>query len=457
MDGLNQTTDGTATAPDRWGALHRLLEIPSVSADPQHAADVADAVDWVGDLVEQAGGEIERTSWENRALGIMRVGASTHAPGAPTVMLYGHVDVQPAGDEGLWTMPPFVPSERDGWLYARGAADDKGPFYVMLEAALGLAKSGELPVNVLVLCDAEEEVGGRTLTAYLDEMRPTADGCLVLDATALGPCRPALTIATRGVASFRLRVFTNPRDLHSGTFGGAALNAGNLVAEALAAVSRAAHDPNGELWDGVEPPSEAEAQGWRDLESGADVLAGQGALPAAPEAAAEFYDRTWCRPAFDVHGLEAGSVDVERNVVLAAAAALFSLRVAPGQSVLDLGARVEGLIRSTIPSQARVELTPCSRTPSAGPFAADSPFARAATAALTQAFGRPPLPVRSGGSLPILAPLRRLGIETVVSGLDVPAGNIHAPNERVLIEHLERGAQATRELLVTYAARGDSD
>jgi acetylornithine deacetylase/succinyl-diaminopimelate desuccinylase-like protein len=430
--------------------LFELLEVPSVSGDPRHAADVRNAVDWVAAYVEGAGGTVEQFGWDGAPLGVMRLSASSGCERRGAIVLYGHVDVQPPGDESRWSTPPFEPAERDGWIYGRGAADDKGPFYAMLAAASRLARDGALPLDVLVLCDADEEIGGRTLSSWLRAIRPHADGCLILDSSMPRPGQPALTIATRGVASFRIRVRTNARDLHSGSFGGAALNAANVLVSALAPLTAASVEGWGELAAGVEPPALEEVAGWERLEPGNVVLAKQGAVPADPAATSEFYERTWCSPAFDVHSLAAGVIESEQNVVLAEASAIVSLRVAPGQDVRAVGARLGARLRASVPEGAELELVIGSQTPAAGPFVLDSPLQRAAVGAFAAAFGREPIRVRAGGSLPILAPLAELGIEAVVSGLDVPDGNIHAPDERLLVSHLERGIETVERVLHTY-------
>lgn len=431
--------------------LFSLLEIPSVSGDPRHTADVRRAVDWVCEYLSDAGGTVERTGWNDAPLGIIHLRNSAGDRGLPTVMLYGHVDVQPPGDEVRWSTSPFQPVEHGGWLYARGAADNKGPFYAMLAAASGLAREGRLPSNVTVLCDAEEETGGRTATDYLARVAAAPDACLILDASSLGPGMPAFTLATRGVASLRIRVRTNRRDLHSGAFGGAAMNAANVLILALSSVVDLDRPSNAALTHGAAESSNGETSQWRGLPAGADVLQAQGAIPVDANTADNFYTRIWASPAFDIHGISAGVTSSEQNVVVAEAEAICSIRVAPGQDVGSVGERLEQMLRERLPAAASVTITTGSRTAPAGPFDRGSYFYRAAEAAFTSAFGRAPAYVRSGGSLPILASLVARGVDTVVTGLDVPDGNVHAPDERLLIDHLERGIVATRELITAYA------
>jgi acetylornithine deacetylase/succinyl-diaminopimelate desuccinylase-like protein len=442
---------------ERRRELVSLLEIPSVSGDPRHAGDVRRAVDWVCDYISDAGGAVERKEWDDAPLGIVHLPNSPGDPGAPNLMLYGHVDVQPPGDATTWSAPPFEPVERDGWLYARGAADNKGPFYAMLAAASELARESLLPCNVIVLCDAEEETGGRTAASYLRRAATAPDACLVLDSSMLGPGVPTFTLATRGVASLRIRVRTNRRDLHSGAFGGAAMNAANILVAALGSIVDLQRLDNIALVDGPIAPPDAETAQWRNLPAGASVLAAQGATRSDAGAAEDFYARVWASPAFDIHGVSAGVTSSEQNVVVAEAEAICSIRVAPGQDVDVVGERLEEALRERLSAAAIVDITTGSRTPPAGPFDPASPFYRAAEVGFTAAFGRAPTYVRSGGSLPILAPLIERGVDTVVTGLDVPDGNIHAPDERLLIDHLERGIAATRALIRAYKGKAPED
>ena len=434
----------------RLATLLDLLRIPSVSADPLHAADVQRALDWVVSFVCGAGGEAQIVGG---ATGSLVVGefAASHAPErAPTVLCYGHVDVQPPAPLDLWESPPFEPTVRDGWLYCRGVADDKGQLWLLLEAARSLAAEGELPVNVRVLCDAEEEVGGQSAAAWIGEDERGADACVVFDTAMLGDQVPAFFLGTRGTAYFHLTVHTGRRDVHSGVYGGAGLNALHALIVALdGVIARDGRLPEA-LRQGSIAPSEEELASWAALASGREVLADQGVTPADERAEADFYLRTWGEPSLDVHGIEGGSPQLQKTVLPARAEANVSLRLAHGQTVETIAPVLERLLREAAPVGASVEL----ELRSACDPSLVSPGSRAVTLGLEafeRALGIRPVLARTGGSLPLAPALAARGIPTVITGFDLPDGNIHAPNERFRLDHFELGLAAARELFRAYA------
>ena len=216
--------------------LAELLRIPSMSADPAHAGDVRRAAEWVAGFVRGAGGEAEVVDWQGSPLAVGELRASTGSESAPTVLVYGHFDVQPPDPLDEWHSEPFEPDVRDGWLYGRGVADDKGQLYLLLKAAAGLAAEGALPVNVRFACDGEEEVGGHSIIDLLAEDDRDADVCVIFDADMPERDVPAFYVATRGIVYMHVRVRTGERDLHSGMYGGAALNATHALVQALSGV-----------------------------------------------------------------------------------------------------------------------------------------------------------------------------------------------------------------------------
>ncbi len=223
--------------PQEWlEELYEFLRIPSVSADPAHAADVRRAGEWVCDFVRAAGGEAELVDWESQPLALGDIPASADGDAAPTVLLYGHFDVQPPDPLELWGSAPFEPEIRDGYLYARGAVDDKGNAYLLLKAAAELAREGVLPVNVRIAFDGEEETGGHSIVDFLAEDERGADACLIFDSGMPREDVPSFDLGTRGLVYFHVKARTGEADLHSGVFGGAALNAVHALSEALAAV-----------------------------------------------------------------------------------------------------------------------------------------------------------------------------------------------------------------------------
>src|SRR5918999_6288430 len=223
-----------AEPPADWlEELYELLRIPSVSADPAHTEDVRHAGEWVRDFVRAAGGDAELQEGDRHPLVIGEIRASQDGETAPTVLVYGHFDVQPPAPLEQWESPPFEPTVRDGWLFARGVADDKGQLYLLLKSAAELAAAGELPVNVRVASDGEEESGGHSIIDFLEGDERGADVCVIFDGHMLKPGVPIFELATRGIAYFHVRVRTGEKDLHSGVFGGAALNAMHALMQIL--------------------------------------------------------------------------------------------------------------------------------------------------------------------------------------------------------------------------------
>ena len=433
--------------PADWlDELFEFLRIPSVSADPAHSADVRRAGEWVCEFVRRAGGEADLVVTGGQPLAVGEIRASDRTVEAPTVLFYGHFDVQPPAPLEAWDSPPFEPTVRDGWIYARGAADDKGNLYLLLKAAALLAREGRLPVDVRVACDGEEETGGDSIVRFLAADERGADACVIFDGPMPKMDVPAFEVATRGLVYYHVRVRTGERDLHSGLYGGAAQNAVHALIRALSAVVA---EPD-ELRRGIVPPTDEELAAWRELEPGAAVLADQGARPKDPLAAEDFYLRTFAGMAVDVNGIEGGEARLQKTVLPVEAQANVSIRLAPGQDVDEIAATFERLLRDAAPVGADVELERWASGP-AGLVPADSPAVKLAQDAFERALGRRPLLLRSGGTLPIVPALAEKGIPTILSGFDVPEGNIHSPNERLLARYLPLGVSAAREMLLAFA------
>jgi acetylornithine deacetylase/succinyl-diaminopimelate desuccinylase-like protein len=430
--------------------LFELLRIPSVSADPTHGEDVRRAGEWVRDFIRAAGGEAELQDTSNHPLVIGEVRASENAATAPTVIAYGHFDVQPPEPLEGWETPPFEPTVRDGWLYARGVADDKGQLYLLLKAAALLAAEGSLPVNVRFTCDGEEESGGHSIVDFLEADERGGDACVIFDGHLLKPGVPVFEIATRGIAYFHVRVRTGERDLHSGIFGGGALNATHALMQVLAAVlPRDGRLPE-PLRAGIVRPSDEDIASWSELDTGAEVLAAQGARPADARAAEELYLRTWVEPAVDVHGLLAGSPELQKTVLPVVAEANVSIRLVPRQDVKAIAAEMERLIREAAPDGADVEIEFLASAPAAL-VPPDDPAIRLGQEAFERVIGARPLLLRVGGSLPVMSALEKKGVPTILTGFDLPEGNIHSPNERFRVEHIALGVEAAKELYKSLA------
>jgi acetylornithine deacetylase/succinyl-diaminopimelate desuccinylase-like protein len=425
--------------------LGELLAIPSVSADPACADDVARAAEWVAEKVRRLGGEAEV-----RESGRLVVGEIAGPPGAPTVLVYGHYDVQPPGARELWESEPFKADLRGEWLYARGVADDKGQLWMQLRAIESFVADGELPVTFRIVCDGEEETGGDAINRFLASDQGAVDACVIFDGWMKRRNSPEFVIATRGLVAMDVEVRTGDRDLHSGHYGGTALNAIHALAQALTALfPRDGRLPE-PLRAGVTAPSDEELAGWRELPPGAEELERVGAAPLDPQAAEEFYIRAFVEPSLDVTGIVGGKPGLRNTTVVSHAEAGVTIRVAPGQDPETLATAAERLLRDALPAGAaldvQVDLTPPATLPR------DTDVLRVAREAFSRVFGRPPLVVRAGGTLPVLAALAAREIPTVMAGLALPDSHTHSPNERMLLETFPLGVAAARE---TYRAVGD--
>ena len=292
-----------------------------------------------------AGGEAELVETDAQPLAVGEIRASTGADEAPTVLLYGHFDVQPPAPLDLWESDPFEPELRDGYLYARGAVDDKGNSYLILKAARLLAEEGALPVNVRIAFDGEEEIGGDSIVRFLAADERGADACVIFDSGMPREDTPAFDLGVRGLAYFHVRLRTGERDLHSGVFGGAALNAVHALMQTLEAVVAV---PD-ELRAGVIPPTQEEIDSWGELAPGATVLGDAGATPMDAESAEAFYHRTLAGPAVDVNGLTGGEAVLQKTVLPVFAEANVSIRLAPGQDVEEISSAFERLLRDAAP------------------------------------------------------------------------------------------------------------
>lgn len=439
----------TSLDPAWLEELSEFLRIESVSADPERAGDVRRAAEWVRDFVRASGGECELVETETFPLVVGEIRASSGGD-APTVLAYGHFDVQPAAPLEAWESPPFEPTERDGWLYARGVADDKGQLYALLKAAGLLSADGELPVNVRFACDGEEETGGHQIVDFIAGDERGADAAVIFDSAMLRPGAPVFHIATRGLVYFHVSVRTGERDLHSGVFGGGTLNAAHALMQMLRGVVAEDGVVRDELRAGVAPVSDDELAAWNELPSGAEILGQSGARPADDSAAEDFYRRTWAEPAVDVNGIAGGEPHLQKTVLPVAAEANVSIRLAPGQDPDAIAPIFERLLREAAPPGSDVVVERWSSAPGAL-FPPDAPAIQLGLDAFERAIGARPLLTRVGGTLPIVPALADKGIPTVLTGFDLPEGNIHSPNERLRVDHIPLAVNAARELYRAFA------
>jgi acetylornithine deacetylase/succinyl-diaminopimelate desuccinylase-like protein len=369
------------------------------------------------------------------------------------VLCYAPFDVQPPDPLELWESSPFELTRRNGNLYARGVADDKGNLLFLVEAASRLAAVGELPVNVRVAFDGEEEVGGDSVVTWVEQDRGPADAAMILDGAMIGRNVPAFYVGVRGMLYFHLRLRTGRTDMHSGMFGGAALNALHALMGVLAGVVAG---PDGRLpaslRAGATPPTTEELAAWAQLPSGTEELSHYGGTPMAPGAAEEFHLRVFADTSLDVNGIAGGSPDLVKTVLPVEARANVSIRLAPGQDPDEIRRGFEQLVRERVPEGAELEILLRN---SAWPAvtAADSAAVRLAGDAFERVVGSRPLLVRSGGTLPIYAALVRRGLPTFATGFGVDSeANVHAPNENVPETALAVGVETLREVFLAFAA-----
>ena len=422
------------------------LRIPSVSAKSEHNIDTRRAAEWLRDRMEGAGLEAEvlQTAGHPVVLGEWS-GAGTDAP---TVLVYGHYDVQPAEPFPLWDSPPFEPEFRDGRLYARGAADDKGQLYLHIKAAEAhLKEDGALPVNLIVLAEGEEEIGSPNLVPFVEAQkeRLACDAVVISDTGMFAPGLPALLFSLRGLAYFEIRVAGPSSDLHSGAYGGPVVNPAMALGRILATL----HDDQGRIaidgfYDDVLDWDRETRDAIRDLPFDEDDFAKSlGASPQGGEPGYSVLERLWIRPTCEVNGLLSGYTGEGAKTVLPGEAmAKVSFRLVSDQNPQ----RVAELFRAHVAS-----VTPPGVTVTVEQFHGGMPWRaqldgrlkEAATSALLKAFGSAPVLAGEGGSIPIVGEFERiLDAPVLLMGFSLPGANLHAPNEWFPEENIELGIRA---------------
>jgi acetylornithine deacetylase/succinyl-diaminopimelate desuccinylase-like protein len=444
-----------AVVDEAWRAeLAELIAIPSVSADPAHREDVKRAGDWVCDFIRRIGGTAELTPFGERELVLGEIPASNGSSDAPTVLVYNHFDVQPPAPLELWESDPFELDVRGEWAYGRGVADDKGQLWLVLRGAQRLVEAGALPVNLRIAFDGEEEIGGHTIADFVTQDERGADAAVIFDGGMLRRDVPTIELATRGLVGFEVKVRTGERDLHSGMYGGVALNAIHVLIRCLDAVLA---EPDGllpaPLRQGIAPPSADELEAWSQLPPGGEALSEQGAQPLYSQAGEDFYVRTWAEPSADVNGIVGGKPGVRNTTLSVEASAEFSIRLAPGQDAETVGAAAERLLRDAAPAGAQLDIKRIGSNP--GLIRADAPAVRLAQDAFEQAFGVRPLLTRVGGSIPLMPALTAKGIDTVLTGFALPESNIHSPNERFLVPYFAAGIDTVAALFTALGRLRD--
>ncbi len=435
--------------------LKEFIRIPSISTLPEHTPDIGRAAAFVAGQLRAAG--MENIEIIPTAKHPLVYADWLHAPGKPTVLCYGHYDVQPADPLELWVTPPFEPAEREGNLYARGSSDDKGQMYMHIKAVEALrAVNGRLPLNVKFLIEGEEEVGGASIAKYVAEnpARLRADVALVSDTAMYAERMPTLCIGLRGLIYMEVEATGAMRDLHSGLYGGAAPNAVYGLIELLAKAKNAdgAIQIPG-IYDTVEEPAPAELESWRGLPfDEREFLAREvGATALTGEPDRTVLERVWSRPTFEVHGIAGGFTAAgAKTVIPAKATAKVSIRLVPRQDPDRVVEAFRDWVRANTPKGIQTEVRVLSASPGlvVNP---EHPAIRVAAQAFGEVFGKETVFIRSGGSIPIVGDFaNRLGIPTVLMGFGLPDDGLHSPNEKYNIRNYYDGIRTLAHFFEEY-------
>lgn len=436
--------------------LKVFLRIPSISTLPEHKPDLVRASNWVADELRALGMksvEVLPTAGHPVVYGEwLEAGDS-----APTILIYGHYDVQPVDPLNLWKSPPFEPALRGEDLFARGASDMKGQIVAQLKAAEALVKTSGLPLNVKFMIEGEEEIGSPNLGAFIEQHRDklACDFCLNLDAGVLGPDVPSLTLALRGLAYFEVRIQGPAGDLHSGTFGGAVENPANVLARLIAGM----HDAAGRVtlpgfYDLVRPISERDradlaqlpqAEAWWMEQSATKALGGEAGFTAT--------ERATSRPTLDVNGLLSGFTGAGSKTVLPAKAmAKISTRLVPDQRPEQVHESLIEYMRRFAPSTVDWEVEMLAGAVP-GIIDRDAPEVQTAAKALEAAWGKPAVYKREGGTVPVVGMIQELlGVNSLLLGFGLPDDNLHAPNEKFHLPNFYRGIDTLIRFLAALPA-----
>ncbi len=429
--------------------LCELLRIPSISADSAHAADVRKAAGWVADRFKKLNFETEIVETAGHPIVLAD---SPEVPGAPTVMVYGHYDVQPPDPLDEWTSPPFEPTRRNGNIYARGATDDKGQMLThIMSADAWMESAGKLPVNVKYLIEGEEEVGSAHLEQFIvdNKQRLKCECVVVSDSSQFAPGQPAITYGLKGLAYFELRLTGPKQDLHSGSFGGAVTNPANALCRMLAALwgedGRVQIDG---FYDDVQSLSEDERTQFSELPFSESEFKSQiGVEALSGEQGYSTLERKWARPTYDINGMWSGyQGEGAKTVLPAKAGAKFSFRLVPDQEPAKIAAALRTKLESLCPPGIKMELHEFHSAHGVV-VPLESPYMRAATAAIESGFGRAPVFIREGGSIPVVNTFKEvLGVDTLLLGWGQNDDNTHSPNEKFNLADFHRGIKASAHL-----------
>ena len=448
---MNDVIDFINVNRDRYvDELKQYLAIPSISALPEHAADVRRAAEWTAEALRGAG--LQNVKLIDTPGHPVVYGDWLGAPGKPTILYYGHYDVQPVDPLELWTTPPFEATVRDGEIYARGSADDKGQVFMHIKAIEAyIKKAGSLPVNIRFFIEGEEEVGSVHLDDFIRDHKHdlAADVVVISDSPMFDRGIPSICYGLRGLVYFQLDLRGSKSDLHSGSFGGAVANPAFVLAQVLAQMKdRGGRVKIPRFYDQVRPLTDAERAEWKKLpfnetkykrELGAPRLFGEKSYSTL--------ERVWARPTFEVNGLLSGFTGEGAKTVLPAVAmAKVSMRLVPDQQPDQIAELFEAYVKKVCPPTVELKVT---RMHGGKPWmtAFDNPFVQAAGRAIEKGFGQTPVFNREGGSIPVVATFQEeLGLPCVLFGVGLPDENAHAPDEKIDLGNFHNGVIAAAAL-----------
>ena len=427
--------------------LKALLAIPSISALPQHAGDVKHCADWCADEMRRIG--LQHVRLIDTPGNPVVYGDWLEAAGAPTILFYGHYDVQPVDPLELWESPPFEATIRDGEIYARGSADDKGQVFMHFKAVEAhLKQNGRLPVNIKFILEGEEEVGSVNLDEFVRGHKNdlAADVVVISDSGMFARGVPSICYGLRGLVYFQLDLRGSSTDLHSGSFGGAVANPAMVLAQVLAQMK----DRGGRIkipgfYDDVVPLQEEERNAWATLPFNEKQYKKDFGIPKLfGESDYTTLERTWARPTFEVNGLLSGFTGEGAKTVLPAVAmAKVSMRLVPNQAPDTIARLFEAYVKKVTPKTVELKVT---RMHGGKPWMTsyDNPFVQAAARAIEKGFGQKPVFTREGGSIPVVSTFQEeLGLPSVLFGVGLPDENAHAPNEKLDVGNFHGGIIAS--------------
>jgi acetylornithine deacetylase/succinyl-diaminopimelate desuccinylase-like protein len=423
--------------------LKALLAIPSISALPEHAGDVKRCADWCADEMRRIG--LQHVRLIDTPGNPVVYGDWLEAEGAPTILFYGHYDVQPVDPLDLWESPPFEATIRDGEIYARGSADDKGQVFMHFKAVEAhLKQNGRLPVNIKFILEGEEEVGSVNLDEFIRAHKGelAAEVVVISDSGMFARGVPSICYGLRGLVYFQLDLRGSNTDLHSGSFGGAVANPAMVLSQVLAQMK----DRGGRIkipgfYDDVVPLQEDERKAWTSLPFNEKQYKKDFGIPKLfGESGYTTLERTWARPTFEVNGLLSGFTGEGAKTVLPAVAmAKVSMRLVPNQSPDTIARLFEEYVKKVTPKTVELKVT---RMHGGKPWMTsyDNPFVQAAARAIEQGFGQKPVFTREGGSIPVVSTFQEeLGLPSVLFGVGLPDENAHAPNEKLDVGNFHGG------------------